>query len=295
MKQPDLGNALARIRKSKGLTQTELSEKCNITVKTIQRIESGKVTPRSYTVKTISQALSVDFFAFSDNSYEAKGGAVSSILQWLQPLMKQVAELFNLKTNTMKKVTLISIVLGAIGFGLFTLIPNGQAQDQHIIDYSKYTEAHSRGVIYFFPKGEGVIISNVKDTADYRIFSDLIQEYQNKIYLNGTMIGRAFNSDTVIYKEGELFIRATYWKFASSNGSRELNCLIPVGIQVDNRWGRFNLGGQIDTTNLKIGEDHIQEFDYKIFLNGDFIGQINPGDTLVYNQGVISFIRIDEH
>ena len=65
MKQPDLGKAIAGIRKSKGLTQTELSEKCNITVKTIQRIESGRVTPRSYTVKTISQALSVDFFAFS--------------------------------------------------------------------------------------------------------------------------------------------------------------------------------------------------------------------------------------
>lgn len=288
MKQPDLGKALAGIRKSKGLTQTELSEKCNITVKTIQRIESGRVTPRSYTVKTISQALSVDFLAFSESSYEAKGGAVSSILRWLRPIMKQVAELFNLKTNTMKKVTILTIILGAIGLGLFTVIPDSRAQDPQNIDYSKLTEMHSRGIIYFFLKGTRISISNVKDTADYRISGDLIQEYENNIFLNGNMVGRAFNSDTVIYQKGKLLIKSTYWILTSSLDNKEMNYLIPAGIEVD------NLITQFDTTNIYIGDDHIRESDFRIFLNGDYQGQVNPGDTIVYNQGVISFIRIDE-
>ncbi len=57
MKQPELGQKISELRKSKGLTQEELVEQCNISVRTIQRIEAGEVTPRSYTIKTILTAL----------------------------------------------------------------------------------------------------------------------------------------------------------------------------------------------------------------------------------------------
>lgn len=60
MKQPELGKILTNLRNEKGLTQEELVEKCNISVRTIQRIEAGEVTPRSYTVKTILAALDQD-------------------------------------------------------------------------------------------------------------------------------------------------------------------------------------------------------------------------------------------
>ncbi|MEQ6122744.1 helix-turn-helix transcriptional regulator [Pseudotenacibaculum sp. MALMAid0570] len=60
MKQPELGKRILELRKSKGLTQEELVEKCNINVRTIQRIEAGDVTPRSFTVKTILEVLGVD-------------------------------------------------------------------------------------------------------------------------------------------------------------------------------------------------------------------------------------------
>jgi len=59
MKQPELGKKISEIRKQKGLTQEELVEQCNINVRTIQRIEAGEVTPRSYTVKVILEALGV--------------------------------------------------------------------------------------------------------------------------------------------------------------------------------------------------------------------------------------------
>ncbi|MTI20512.1 XRE family transcriptional regulator [Fulvivirga sp. RKSG066] len=64
MKQPQLGKQIAELRQAQGLTQEELVEKCNISVRTIQRIESGDVTPRSYTVKTIFNALDYDYASF---------------------------------------------------------------------------------------------------------------------------------------------------------------------------------------------------------------------------------------
>ncbi|WP_324720425.1 helix-turn-helix domain-containing protein [Salinimicrobium sp. HB62] len=60
MKQPELGLKIAELRKEKGLTQEELVDLCNISVRTIQRIETGEVTPRSYTVKTILAAMGHD-------------------------------------------------------------------------------------------------------------------------------------------------------------------------------------------------------------------------------------------
>ncbi|HET8859734.1 helix-turn-helix transcriptional regulator [Marivirga sp.] len=61
MKQPELGYKIQNWRKAKGLTQEELVEKCNLNVRTLQRIEAGEVLPRSYTIKSILEVLNVDF------------------------------------------------------------------------------------------------------------------------------------------------------------------------------------------------------------------------------------------
>lgn len=66
MKQPELGQQILRLRKQKGLTQEELVEQCNINVRTIQRIEAGEVTPRSYTIKTIMDVLGFDLEKIND-------------------------------------------------------------------------------------------------------------------------------------------------------------------------------------------------------------------------------------
>lgn len=63
MKQPELGKHISRLRKQKGLTQEELVEKCNINVRTIQRIEAGEVNPRSYTLKTILNVLDIENYS----------------------------------------------------------------------------------------------------------------------------------------------------------------------------------------------------------------------------------------
>jgi transcriptional regulator with XRE-family HTH domain len=77
MKQPELGKKISDLRKSKGLTQEELVDKCNISVRTLQRIEIGEVTPRSYTIKTILAALDYDLSTVTvgdgDNTNRSSG------------------------------------------------------------------------------------------------------------------------------------------------------------------------------------------------------------------------------
>lgn len=65
----ELGRRIAAARQQKGLTQEQLAELTNITVRTIQRIESGESMPRSYTLKAITSALELTFqdFSFSRN------------------------------------------------------------------------------------------------------------------------------------------------------------------------------------------------------------------------------------
>ncbi len=64
MKQQELGTKLAELRKAKGLTQEDLVAKCNINVRTLQRIEAGEVIPRSYTLQSILSVLGVDYTEF---------------------------------------------------------------------------------------------------------------------------------------------------------------------------------------------------------------------------------------
>lgn len=63
MNQPDLGHKVAELRQQKGLTQEQLAEKCEVNPRTIQRIESGEVDPRSYTLQCLSRELDFDFLS----------------------------------------------------------------------------------------------------------------------------------------------------------------------------------------------------------------------------------------
>ena len=61
MNQPDLGLKVADLRHQKGLTQERLAELCEVSPRTIQRIESGEVDPRAYTLHCLGEALDFDF------------------------------------------------------------------------------------------------------------------------------------------------------------------------------------------------------------------------------------------
>jgi hypothetical protein len=61
-----------------------------------------------------------------------------------------VKDLFNLKKNTMKKVSILSVAILATGLGLFALSPESKAQT----DISKkYVKDNSRGIVILRPRG----------------------------------------------------------------------------------------------------------------------------------------------
>jgi transcriptional regulator with XRE-family HTH domain len=52
-----LGKQIMLARQQKKLSQVELANKCNLNVRTIQRIENEEVNPRLYTLRIISETL----------------------------------------------------------------------------------------------------------------------------------------------------------------------------------------------------------------------------------------------
>lgn len=60
MNQPDLGLKITELRQQKAFTQEKLAEYCDVSTRTIQRIESGEVEPRSFTRNSLSNILEFD-------------------------------------------------------------------------------------------------------------------------------------------------------------------------------------------------------------------------------------------
>lgn len=177
MNQPEFGNKLAEIRKEKGLTQSELAEKCDVSYRTIQRIETGKVSPRGFTIKTLSVALDFDFLkVFSDNSSKNEETNSQRFIT-VQQIFEQVIDLFNLKTNAMKKLSILTVIFGLIGLGLFTVTSKVVAQDN-----SKFTNFLTIESNEEMTKNEAIkIISRINRKLKYHNESiDLIKTYVEK-------------------------------------------------------------------------------------------------------------------
>lgn len=114
--QPELGKRIVELRKMKGLTQEELIEKCNLSIRTLQRIESGEVTPRNSTIRLIFEVLEINpakyFESTLDEDKEFK-------TKWYRNLYVNFIDLFHLRTNTVKKLTILTILLLAIIISIY--------------------------------------------------------------------------------------------------------------------------------------------------------------------------------
>ncbi|MDO5971399.1 helix-turn-helix domain-containing protein [Flavivirga aquimarina] len=118
MEKLEFRTKLIEVRKAKGLTQVDVAEKSRITVRTIQRIESGIVKPRAFTIKIISETLGFDFYDSSDICHDVILNQNSKLKR--HTIFWYVKDLFNLKTNTMKKISILSTTSLIIVLGLFS-------------------------------------------------------------------------------------------------------------------------------------------------------------------------------
>lgn len=53
-------NKIRTIREKLGYTQSDLAEQTNLSIRTIQRVESGQTIPKGHTLKVLAKALGVD-------------------------------------------------------------------------------------------------------------------------------------------------------------------------------------------------------------------------------------------
>lgn len=125
MKQPLLGQKIQEWRKAKGLTQEELVERCNINVRTIQRIEAGEVTPRSYTVKAILEVLEVKSEEVKNLQLEKEEvSEPSNLISWLR--FSFIAGIIYLVLAIVESVIDVQLFVEkssfSIGFGYFYTI-----------------------------------------------------------------------------------------------------------------------------------------------------------------------------
>jgi transcriptional regulator with XRE-family HTH domain len=80
------GQIIRELRTKKGMTQEDLAAKTEITVRTIQRIESGEVDPRAFTLQSIATALEVDYQILLNADEEISETQVKQNNRWL-PLL----------------------------------------------------------------------------------------------------------------------------------------------------------------------------------------------------------------
>jgi transcriptional regulator with XRE-family HTH domain len=111
MKQPYLGKKIVELRKTKGYTQEELVEKCNINVRTLQRIESGEVTPRIYTTKIIFEALDYNVFDSQEVPSNKFKKTKDNIIRRVERLFKYMLDEINFKKHPINKFSFFLILL----------------------------------------------------------------------------------------------------------------------------------------------------------------------------------------
>lgn len=181
IQQPELGRKIADYRKSKGLTQEELVDKCNLSVRTLQRIEAGEVTPRTTTMRLIFEALELDYHKSLTLDDESQSG------HWEKQLLqfyRSFIDLFNLKTNTMRKISILSVALLALIFGITSITSESYAQSDASV--KKIIEKNNANFVKWFNNGEIdsllTIYRNDACVISRGCGKDYIRDYYSLVY-----------------------------------------------------------------------------------------------------------------
>jgi transcriptional regulator with XRE-family HTH domain len=260
IQQPELGKKVLDLRKAKGITQEELVEKCNLSVRTLQRIESGEVSPRPITVKLIFEALGESF----DKAMQNKG----LIQKWLEQFYISFIDLFNLKTNTMKKISILTVITASIVGGLFLLSSDLVAQNNSKTGEPQKNDTKTADNDYYVrPK-----VSNLFKWALNPIDVNL-PSGDNFVTNNGIIKREAGNIYLIPYKTGQL-------KISSEDFSQEFEVQpLPAAdfkLAGENRkrGSRINLSRLIENEKIEPYYEYgittdLEVFEYSIFYNQD--------------------------
>jgi len=108
----NLGTQLREIRKNLGWTQSELATKCGVTLRTIQRIEKGEVTPSAYTLGRLKQELGTEFSELREEKTTSLPASNFNTTQIMLSFLSLIS------SKKIQKTVFISLGIILIGFGL---------------------------------------------------------------------------------------------------------------------------------------------------------------------------------
>lgn len=236
---------------------------CRINVRTLQRIESGAVTPRDYTVRAISAVLDM----------ERNGSAETP--PYFKRVYGEVRDLFNLKTHKMEKLLFSSSVALATLLCLFLFSFDAYARKN---DQFKGLIILSDGVQLLYSSGNGPIAGG-SGTMTINLKSDTIVLDQGLIYLNNANISTVEQRDTVLYHKKNLF----------RPSGLEIKKFIPT--EINSHTGRkvlYRMPGKPDDL-IWAGElviyryrelAEVMEHNGQLFLNSEYQCDLRDGDIV---------------
>jgi len=154
---------------------------CNLSLRTIQRIESHEVTPRSHTIKVIFSGLNYGTDSlFTSINPESHADAQSTKQKPLHALWG----LFDLRTNTAMKLSVLFLIVVLAGAGI--VLTNNDLQAQKLEGWHKtgskpdsYNVSLDKAV-YKSGNSSALIESNTKKIKG---FGTLMQSFSAKEYL----------------------------------------------------------------------------------------------------------------
>ena len=260
MNQPELGKKIAELRKLKGLTQEELVDRCNLSVRTLQRIEYGEVTPRAYTLKLIFEAL--DYTV--DNSLETDLKVEKGwLLKWLEQFYISSIDLFNLKTHTMKKITILSTMLFAIVFGVVGLVSEIKAEKRIKVSIQATDNTQKKEQL----KSRETVFS---DFTAYGCFEE-----------NDELIGR-----DIKFKLNGVNVNVKLIKL--NKKTREFNSTFVKGTLYQNKVEVIVTEDEINDKLVRYTADNVEKSGDKILLKGNAILTSNQNDSIKTDEIIIS-------
>ncbi|MBS2097807.1 helix-turn-helix domain-containing protein [Carboxylicivirga linearis] len=137
MNQKSIGTRIAELRKEKGLTQNEVVEKCNINIRTLQRIESNQVQPRMYTVRALLEAMDYDLDILSEPN---QTNPSANLKQKATHFFDQAGYMFNQNKSIMKKAFVFLSLALAVIF-IINVAFTDKVDESDIIDSHPISEA----------------------------------------------------------------------------------------------------------------------------------------------------------
>ena len=218
-----IGKHVKEIRISKGFTQTELSEKSAIAVKTIQRIENNEVTPSIYSLNAIGAALDVKLnevpIGGNDGKFEFK-----MVISNFSNLFVDIKTL--IKRNMKTLLVLITVAFGFLSFkdlkSLFVNLTDNSTISVSTINCGTKNECDIELVK---KDGKGnVLWKRIIGGTSYDKAGQVVRTNEgNYIVVGSTSSFGKGNYDVLVAKvssNGEILWQKTYGEFLNDYGLR---------------------------------------------------------------------------